>query len=90
MRFQGFREKFRILFDLLRYSMKRRQGMQYHKNAFMENEELRDNLTLSKHVALIYISNGSEELKYCLRWSLPEDITSKTYHVNPSPMSYLL
>lgn len=70
--------------------MKKRQGMHYHKNTFMENEKLRDNLTLSKHVAFICFFKGSEKLKYCLIWSLPEDTTSKTYHVNPNTVSYLL
>lgn len=58
MIFQGLREKFRIFFDLLRYSMNRRQGMHYHKNTFMENEKLRDNLALSKYVAFIYFFQG--------------------------------
>lgn len=58
MIFQGLREKFRVFFDLLRYSMNRSQGMHYHKNTFMENEKLRGNLTLSKYVAFIYFFQG--------------------------------
>lgn len=55
MRFQKFREKFRMLFDISRYSMKRRQSMHYHKNTFLKTDKLRDDLTLSKHVACIYL-----------------------------------
>lgn len=52
MRFQGFREKFGMFFDLSRYSMKRRQNI---KNTFLKTEKLWDNLTLSKHDACIYL-----------------------------------
>lgn len=48
--FQRSREKFKDFMDLLRYSMNRRQGMLYHRNNFMENEKLRDNLTHMLHL----------------------------------------
>lgn len=63
--------------------------MLYHRNNFMENEKLRDNLALSKYVEFIY-SRALKNEKCCLRWCLPKDTVPNTDHVNPNTASYLL